>query len=355
VQSLEPGRSIVYDRVTDYWGAELPVNVGRFNFDRIRYDYYRDSTVALEAFKAGAYDFRAEDSSKRWATGYDVPAVREGRIVKQQIPNEIPTGMQGFVYNTRREVFRDPRVREALGNAFDFEWTNAHLFYRAYARTASYFSNSELAAPDAPAPPSTVPGGIRPNLARALRLLAEAGWVVRNTRLVNAATGRPLTFELLLDDPTWERISLPFVQNLERLGVTARVRTVDSAQYEYRMKQFDFDMTVALIAQSISPGNEQADFWSSEAARTPGSKNYAGVSDPAVDRLIEEIIAAPDRASLLARTHALDRRLLAGHYVIPHWHITAFRVAYWNKFGRPPVPPKYELGFEGWWIDPAKR
>jgi microcin C transport system substrate-binding protein len=263
--------------------------------------------------------------------------------------------MQGFVYNTRREVFRDPRVREALGNAFDFEWTNAHLFYGAYTRTVSYFSNSELAAPDAPAPPSTMPGGIRPNLARALRLLADAGWVVRDTRLVNAATGRPLTFEILLDEPTWERISLPFVQNLERLGITARVRTVDSAQYEYRMKQFDFDMTVALIAQSISPGNEQADFWSSEAARTPGSKNYAGVSDPAVDRLIEEIIAAPDRASLLARTHALDRRLLAGHYVIPHWHITAFRVAYWNKFGRPPVPPKYELGFEGWWIDPAKR
>jgi microcin C transport system substrate-binding protein len=200
-----------------------------------------------------------------------------------------------------------------------------------------------------------VPGGIRPNLARALRLLAEAGWVVRDMRLVNAMTGRPLTFEILLDDPTWERISLPFTQNLERLGVTARVRTVDSAQYEYRLKHFDFDMTVAVFAQSLSPGNEQADFWGTEAARTPGSRNLAGVSDPVVDRLIEEIVAAPDRPSLIERTRALDRRLLAGHYVIPHWHITAFRVAYWNRFGRPAVTPRYELAFETWWIDPAKR
>ena len=355
VQSLDPGRSIAYERVKYYWAAELPVSVGRFNIDRIRYDYYRDGTVALEAFKGGAYDFRAEDSAKSWATAYDVPPVRDGRIKKEQIPNEVPTGMQGFVYNTRREVFRDPRVREALAHAFDFEWTNTHLFYGAYTRTRSYFSNSELAAPDAPAPPSTGSGGIRPNLVRALRLLEEAGWVVRDMRLVHAATGRPLTFEILLDESTWERISLPFAQNLRRLGVAARVRTVDSAQFEYRVKQFDYDMIVAVFPQSLSPGNEQGDFWGSEAARTPGSFNLAGVSDPAVDRLIEEIIAAPDRATLVARTRALDRRLLAGHYVIPHWHITAFRVAYWNRFGRPAVAPKYELGFETWWIDPAKR
>jgi microcin C transport system substrate-binding protein len=355
VQSVDPGRSIVYERVKDYWAAELPVNVGRFNFDRIRYDYYRDGTVALEAFKGGAYDFRAENSSKNWATAYDVPPVRDGRIRREEIPNQVPTGMQGFVYNTRREVFRDPRVREALASAFDFEWTNRHLFYGAYTRTRSYFSNSELAAPDAPAPPSTGPDGIRPHLARALRLLGEAGWVVRDMRLVNAATGRPLAFEILLDDPTWERISLPYTQTLERLGVAARVRTVDSAQYEYRLKHFDFDMTVAVFPQSLSPGNEQADYWSSEAARTPGSRNLAGISDPVVDRLIEEIVAAPDRASLVERTRALDRRLLAGHYVIPHWHITAFRVAYWNRFGRPAVAPRYELGFETWWIDPARR
>ena len=378
VDSLEPGRSITYRRVPDYWAAGLPVNVGRFNFDTIRYDYYRDGTVALEAFKAGAYDFRAEDSAKNWARGYDVPAVRDGRIRKELIPNEIPTGMQGFVYNTRRPIFRDPRVRAALAAAFDFEWSNAHLFYGAYARTRSYFSNSELASRGLPSaaelavlapvrdrvpaevftreyrPPSTEPGGLRPNLIEALGLLHQAGWVVRDLRLVNAATGEPLTFEVLIDDPNWERITLPFVKNLERLGVAARVRTVDSAQYEYRMKQFDFDMTVTVFPQSLSPGNEQLDYWASVAADTPGSRNLAGIRDPVVDRLIEQLIAAPDRAALVARTRALDRVLLWGHYVIPHWHITAFRVAYWNRFGRPTTPPKYSLGFDTWWIEPRK-
>ena len=377
VESLEPGRSITYRRVKDYWAAALPVNVGRHNFDTIRYDYYRDDVVALEAFKAGAYDFRAENSSKNWATAYDVPPVRDGRIRKQAIPNEIPTGMQGWVYNTRRAIFSDARVREALAAAFDFEWSNAHLFYKAYTRTRSYFSNSELASRGLPTeaevkvlapfrgrvsdevfrreyrPPSTEPGGLRPNLIHALELLKQAGWVVRDMRLVNTQTGRPLTFEILLDDPNWERIALPFVKNLERLGVSARVRTVDSAQYEYRMKQFDFDMTVGLFSQSLSPGNEQVDFWASTSATTPGSRNLAGVRDPAVDRLIELVISAPDRPALIARTRALDRVLLWGHYIIPHFHITAFRVAYWNRFGRPAVSPKYDLGFETWWIEPG--
>jgi microcin C transport system substrate-binding protein len=378
VESVEPGRSITYRRVNDYWAAELPVNVGRHNFDAMRFDYYRDGTVALEAFKGGAYDFRQENSAKGWATGYDVPAVRDGRIKKEKIPNQVPTGMQGFVYNTRREQLRDPRVREALAAAFDFEWSNAHLFYGAYTRTQSYFSNSELAAKGLPddleravlAPfrgrvpdavfgeryqvPSTAAGGVRPHLVKALKLLESAGWVVRDMRLVDASTGRPLTLEILLDEPTWERIALPFVQNLERLGVAARIRTVDHAQYQYRLKQFDFDLTVALYPQSLSPGNEQADFWGSEAARTPGSRNLAGISDPVVDELIAQIIAAPDRAQLVARTRALDRVLLFGHYLIPHFHISAFRAAYWNRFGRPALAPKYELGFDTWWIDPKK-
>jgi microcin C transport system substrate-binding protein len=305
-----------------------------------------------------------------------VPAVADGRIRKELIPNEIPTGMQGFVYNTRRAVFRDPRVRAALAVAFDFKWSNAHLFYGAYTRTRSYFSNSELASRGLPSeaelavlapfhgrvpdevftreyrPPSTEPDGLRPNLVRALELLAKAGWVARDMRLVHAETGQPLTFEILIDEPTWERITLPFVKNLERLGVTARVRTVDSAQYEYRLKQFDFDMTVAVFPQSLSPGNEQVDYWASVSADTPGSRNLAGVHDPVVDRLIEVLIAAPDRAALVARTRALDRVLLWGHYVIPHWHLSAFRVAYWNRFARPAVSPKYSLGFDTWWIDP---
>ncbi len=378
VESLEPGRSIVYRRVSDYWGAALPVNVGRYNFDALRYDYYRDDTVALEAFKGGAYDLRQESSSKNWARAYDIPAVRDGRIRKEQIPNEIPTGMQGFVFNTRRAIFQDPRVRQALAAAFDFEWSNAHLFYGAYARTRSYFSNSELASRGLPSqaelavlapfrgrvpddvftreyqPPSTGPDGLRPNLVRALDLLKQAGWVVRDMRLVNAETGRPLAFEILLDNPSFERITLPFVKNLERLGVTARVRTVDSAQYEYRAKQFDFDMTVGLFPQSSSPGNEQVDYWASVSAATPGSRNLPGVRDPVVDRLIELLIAAPDRAALVARTRALDRVLLWGHYVIPQFHISAFRVAYWDRFGRPAVSPKYELGVDTWWVDPQK-
>ncbi len=379
VESFEPGRSITYRRVADYWGAELPVNVGRFNFDRIRFDYYRDGTVALEAFKGGAYDFRQENSAKNWATGYDVPAARDGRIKKERIPNQIPTGMQGFVYNTRRPIFRDPRVRRALAHAFDFEWANTHLFYGAYTRTRSYFSNSELASRGRPGPreqeilapfrdrlpaevftteyrpPSTEEGGIRPNLLAALRLLDEAGWVVRDLRLVHRETGEPLAFEILLSDANWERITLPFVKNLERLGVAARVRTVDAAQYEYRLKHFDFDMTVAVFPQSLSPGNEQLDYWGSAAADTPGSRNLAGIRDPVVDALIAGLIAAPDWPSLVARTRALDRVLLWSHYVIPHWHITAFRVAYWDRFGRPAVAPKYALGFDTWWIDPAKR
>jgi microcin C transport system substrate-binding protein len=374
VESFEPGRSITYRRVKDYWAAELPVTVGRNNFDSIRYDYYRDGTVALEAFKGGAYDFRQENAAKAWATGYNVPAVRDGRIKKEQIRNEVPTGMQGFVYNTRREQFRDPRVREALAVAFDFEWSNAHLFYGDYTRTQSYFSNSELAARGLPSAderavlepfrgrvpdavfgesyraPSTATGGMRPNLVKAMRLLEAAGWVVRDMRLVHAATGRPMTIEVLLDDPAFERITLPFVQNLERMGVAARIRTVDHAQYEYRLKHFDFDMTVTLWAQSLSPGNEQADFWGSEAARTPGSRNLAGISDPVVDELIAQLIAAPDRAQLVARTRALDRVLLFGHYIVPQFHLTAFRVAYWNRFSRPAISPKYELGFDTWWI-----
>jgi len=377
VEAFEPGRSITYRRVKDYWAAELPVNVGRNNFDTIRYDYYRDDTVALEAFKGGAYDFREEASSKNWATAYDVPAVRDGRIRKETIPNEVPTGMQGWVYNTRRPIFGDPRVREALAAAFDFEWSNAHLFYNAYTRTRSYFSNSELASRGLPSaaelqvlaplrgrvpdevftreyrPPSTEPGGLRPNLVHALELLKQAGWVVRDMRLVNAETGRPMTFEILINDPNFERIALPFVKNLERLGVAARVRTVDAAQYEYRMKHFDFDMTVAVFPQSLSPGNEQVDFWASASASTPGSRNLAGVRDPVVDRLIELVISAPDRPTLIARTRALDRVLLWGHYVIPQFHVAAFRVAYWNRFGRPPVSPKYDLGLDTWWIEPA--
>jgi microcin C transport system substrate-binding protein len=378
IETFEAGRSIVYRRVKDYWAARLPVNVGRNNFDTIRYDYYRDTTVALEAFKAGQYDFRQENTAKNWATAYTGPAVSQGLIRKEEIKNQVPTGMQAYVFNERRPLFKDRRVRQALGHLFDFEWVNKHLFYGAYARTRSYFSNSELAARGRPSPdelkvleavrgqvpeevftreyepPSTDgSGNVRENARLAMQLLKEAGWQVKGQRLVNAR-GEPFEFEILGFQADWEKVHLAFVKNLERVGIAARVRTVDAAQYQHRIEAFDFDVIVDVFAQSLSPGNEQRDFWHSATADVNGSRNTAGIKDPAVDRLVEAVIAAPDRPALVARTRALDRVLLWGHHVIPQWHLQAFRVAYWDKFSRPSVAPKYALGFDTWWVDPKK-
>ena len=377
--SIDPGRSITYRRNPDYWARDLPVNVGRHNFDRIRYDYYRDATVAVEAFKAGEYDFRRENSSKRWATGYDGPALEAGLLRQELMSHRLPAGMQSFVFNTRREKFRDPQVREALGHAFDFEWTNRHLFYGQYERSPSFFSNSELASSGPPTqaelailepfrdrlpervfttgyePPRTdLGGGIRQNLRRASALLRDAGWTIRDGRLVEESTGAPVEFEMLLVNPDFERVVLPFGKNLERLGVRMTVRTVDPAQYTRRISDFDFDMIVGSFGITLSPGNEQRDYWGSAAADLPGSRNLAGTRDPVVDELVELVISAPDRETLVDRSRALDRVLLWSHYVIPNWHLNAFRVAYWDLFGRPETRPAYGLGFDTWWIDDAK-
>ncbi|ALG68525.1 extracellular solute-binding protein [Beggiatoa leptomitoformis] len=379
IDTFEAGRFVVYKRVPDYWGANLPVNLGQENFDTIRYDYYRDSTVALQAFKAGEYDFRSESTAKDWATAYDFPAVKTGLVIKEEITHEIPTGMQAFFFNTRRPLFADPKVREAIGYLFDFEWSNKNLFYNAYTRTDSFFSNSELAAHNLPSaeeqailepfknkipehifttayqpPSSDGSGNIRDNIRKALGLLTDAGWEFKQNRLVNKTTGKPFDFEILLDSPAFERISLPFAKNLERVGIKATIRTVDSSQYKNRLDDFDFDMIVAVVGQSLSPGNEQRDYWGSNKADIKGTRNYAGIKDPVIDALIEQVIAAPDRASLIAHTRALDRVLLSGYYVIPHWHIRTFRVAYWNKFMHPNIAPKYGLGFNTWWIDKEK-
>ena len=377
VESVDPGRSITYARVEDYWGAEVPARRGQDNFDILRYDYYRDPTVAMEAFKAHEYDFRRENASKVWATAYQGPAFDDGLIVKEEIGHSMPTGMQGFVFNTRRAKFADRRLRQALGYAFDFEWTNKNLFSGAYSRTSSYFSNSELAASGLPgpaelallepfrdqlppevfsevfAPPeSDGSGNARRNLRTAFKLLGEAGWTVEDTKLVGPG-GEPLEIEFLIVSPLFERVIAPFIKNLEKLGVTTKIRLVDSAQYQQRLDQFDFDVVVLSVGQSLSPGNEQNNYWTTTAADTPGSRNFAGIKDPVVDALVETLIAAADRDSLITAARALDRVLLWGHYVIPHWHIRYFRVAYWNKFVRPAVTPKYSLGFDGWWIDPA--
>ena len=377
VANVDPGRSIVYERNKDYWAKDLPIKRGHNNFERIVYEYYRDVTVMVEAFNAGEFDLRRENNSKLWATGYDSPAFAQGLVKKPLIPHQLPAGMQGFVFNLRRELFRDPRVRQALALAFDFEWTNRNLFYGQYTRSYSYFTNSELAATELPSPeeqallkpfkdrvppevfnkvyrpPVTGKRGIRGNLRKALRLLKDAGWSVQGKRLTSK-DGKPFEFEMLLVHPDFERVVLPYAQNLERLGIKMSVRTVDTPQYKKRLDDFDFDMVLQSFGQSLSPGNEQRDFWSTRSANTPGGRNIIGITDPVIDELIELLIAAPDRETLVQRTRALDRVLLWGHYLVPNWHINAFRVAYWDKFGRPAIAPKYGFGLDTWWLDTEK-
>ena len=379
IERFEPGRFIVYRRDGNYWGKDLPVNRGLHNIDRLRYDYYRDVIVALEAFKAGAYDLRLENSAKQWATGYDFPALAKGLVKKETFSRQMPAGMQGFAFNLRRPLFQDARVRQALGYAFDFEWSNRNLFYNQYTRTRSYFDNSELAARGLPSPeelalleplrkdlpPEVFTTAYEPpvanddvqlraNLQKALQGLQGAGWTFRDRKLVNAKTGEPFRFELLIAEPTWERIALPFARNLERLGIEMSVRSVDSAQYENRLRAFDFDVVVNVWGQSLSPGNEQREFWSSAAADQPGSRNLVGLKNPAVDKLVEQLVAAPDRASLVTRVRALDRALQWNFLVIPHWHIPYDRVAFWDKFAYPAVTPLQGVQLDAWWVDPAK-
>jgi microcin C transport system substrate-binding protein len=379
LERFEPGRSLVYRRVETYWARDLPTAKGTANFDTMRYEYFRDSTVALEAFKAGQIDFRTENIAKEWATAYDFPAMRRGLVKRDEIRHELPTGMQAFAMNLRRPLFQDARVRRALIEVFDFEWMNANLFYGSYARTESYFSNSELASSDLPqgeelaileryrgkvpdrlfTEPYKLPvtdgsGNNREGLRRALALLREAGWAVRDRKLVNAR-GEGFAFEILLQGPSFERVALPYVQVLQRLGMEPRVRTVDPAQYEVRIDAFDYDMTVGGAPQSLSPGNEQRDFWSCAEARKQGSRNISGICDPVIDELVELVISAPDREQLIARTRALDRVLLWHDYMIPQWHSRTFRVAYWDKFGRPPRNPRYALALDSWWIEGGRE
>lgn len=379
VGTFEPGRFVVLERVADYWGRDLPVNVGQNNFDRLRFDYFRDETVLRQALKAGVLDFRVENQAKAWALDYDIPAVRDGWLQKVLFPHRRPAGLQAFVFNTRRPVFADPRVREALGLAFDFEWTNRVLFFDQYTRARSYFNNSDLAAIGTPSPAEAailapyrgrVPDAVfgpayeppatdgtgwpRANLERAFALLHEAGWVVRDLKLVDAATGKQLAFEILIDTPTFERIMLPFVRNLTRLGIDVSLRLVDDSQYVNRLRAFDFDMAMLVWGQSESPGNEQRDFWSSTAAQAAGSRNYAGIHDPVVDELIELLIVASDRDSLIAHTRALDRVLSWNFYVIPGWYSQADRVLYWDKFAYPAVSPDQGVSRDTWWYDAAK-
>ncbi len=381
VAKVDAGRAITYARDPNYWGRDLPVNRGRNNFGTIRYDYYRDATVAVEALKAGQYDFRNENSAKNWSTEYDdAPALKSGALVKKELRNELPNGMQGFGFNLRRPIFQDPRVRRAITEAFDFEWSNKTLFYGLYTRTSSYWSNSELAARGLPQgaelallepfraqlppelftteykPPVTDGSGTqRDNIRVSLRLLREAGWEVKNNKLIETSTGKQMEFEILLESPLFERIALPFIRNLERLGMVVKLRTIDPSQYQTRMDNYDYDMTVVLFGQSLSPGNEQREYFGSAAVDLPGGRNVLGIKNPVIDALVDKVIAAPDRESLIQRTRALDRVLQWGHYVVPHFHSRVFRLVYWNQFGQPETPPKYGVALDSWWVDLAKQ
>jgi microcin C transport system substrate-binding protein len=381
VDGYEPGRTVTYRRVENYWGKDLPVNRGRHNFDVIKYIYYRDRSASLEGFKAGDYDRRLEYTARDWTEGYDSPAFRAGLYKKEVTPRGGVRPLQGFAYNTRRPIFGDRRVREALGYALDFEWTNKTFFYGLYERSNSYFGNSELAATGLPEdgelkileayrgkipdevftkvyepPKSDGSGNIRENLRKALDLLKQAGWSVKDGRLANDKTGDPFQFEILLTaDSSFTRITQPFVENLKRIGIAASIRGVDDAQYTQRLQNFDFDMTIVAMGQSLSPGNEQRDYWTSGAAETPDSQNLMGVRDPVVDDLVEKLIGAPDRQTLIAYTRALDRVLLWGFYIIPQWYDGNQRLASWDKFSRPAMPPKYGSAInDTWWFDQAK-
>ena len=377
IESVDAGRAIVYRRDPGYWGRYLPINRGQHNFDVIRYDYYRDDEVMLEAFRAGEYDLRLERSATRWATGYDFPAVEEGRVRLEQLPHGRPSGMFALVFNTRRDAFADRRVRYALSHAFDFEWVNKALLQGAYVRTNAIFDNSELGFRGLPEggelallePHRTglspevfesvyhapaVDGGLRANLAHARRLLAGAGWTVQDGSLRRTEDGLPMAFEILLVNPGNEKIALAFIRNLERLGVDATVRTVDTAQYQYRRNVYDFDMMIYRWGMSLSPGNEQAFYWGIEAADQEGTRNYPGIREPAVDDLIARMTQARAREDFVDTIRAMDRVLMWGHYFIPLYHLNDDRYAYWDKLGRPETIPVYGAVLDTWWVDPDK-
>jgi microcin C transport system substrate-binding protein len=378
VELFEAGRYIVQAKVENYWAQDHPTQVGFNNFKKIRTDFYRDVTAIRLALKSGRLDFRHENQAKAWALDYDVDVVNEGLLIKERVAHQAPQGMQGTILNTRRKIFEDVRVREAIGYAFDFEWTNRNLFFGQYTRSASYFSNSPLAATGLPEgkeleilevfrgnvpdrifsqaveiPSTDGSGWARDNIGKAFTLLKAAGWTVQDLKLVNEK-GEQFEFEILLVSQAFERIMLPWVRNLRRLGMKVNVRLVDTAQYINRMRSFEFDALIASIGQSNNPGNEQRNYWTSVAAETQGSRNFSGINNEVIDTLVEKLIQSPDRETLTAYVKAIDRLLLFGFYVVPNWHLAADRILYWDKFGRPGIPLKNGVNYMRWWFDEAK-
>jgi microcin C transport system substrate-binding protein len=381
IKDFSAGRHIVYERVKDHWSSGLNVNVGLNNFDELRYEYFRDTTVALEAFTANTVDWRTENSAKNWATAYDFPAVGDKRVLLEEFAIRNVGMMQAFAFNIRREKFQDPRVRLAFNYAFNFEEMNKEIFFNQYNRIASYFAGTELAATGLPAgrelelleavrdkvPPEVFtkpytnpvngnPEAVRNNLREALGLLKEAGYEVRNQQLVNAKSGEPYAIEFLAEDPSFQRVFLFYKPSLDRLGVATTVRTVDAAQYENRLRSWDFDIITAAWPAPLTPGNELRGYWGSQTAEEPGSFNLIGIKNPAVDAMIDQIVIAKNRADLEAATRALDRILLWNHYVVPQWYYNKVRTARWDRFGHPDLMPRYgRAAFPTvWWWDAQK-
>lgn len=381
IEKLSPGKSITWARVPDYWGKDLPVNVGRNNFDRMIYEYYLNEDATWEAFKKGGlYDYRLENRAQRWAEQYNFPAATRGDVVKKSFDRHAVGRMQGYFLNTRHDKFNDIRVRKALTLLFDFESANRTLFFNQYKRIESYFAGTDIASSglpgdkekailetvkdDIPAeiftqpfklPVFDTPQATRNHLREALDLFAEAGWTVKNGKLVNAS-GNPFTIEFLGKDQTDEKVFNPFITNLRRVGIQASIRIVDTAQYQARINDFDYDIITTVIPQTLSPGNEQRDFWGSASADMKGSRNYSGIKNPVVDKLIERVVYATDYDDLIVATRALDRVLLWNYYVVPQWYSDSINIAYWNKFGMPEKQPDY-AGIDpySWWIDTAKE
>jgi microcin C transport system substrate-binding protein len=381
IKDFSAGRNIVYERVKDHWSNSLNVNVGLNNFDELRYEYFRDTTIALEAFKADTIDWRTENSAKNWATAYDFPAISDKRVLLEEFPIRNVGIMQAFAFNIRREKFQDPRARLAFNYAFDFESMNKQIFFSQYTRIASYFAGTDLAATGLPAgrelellesvrdkvppevftkpytnPVSGNPEAIHGNLREALRLLKEAGYEVRDQQLVNVKTGEPCAIEFLTEDPAFQRVVLFYKPSLDRLGVSTTVRTVDEAQHENRLRSWDFDIITAAWPAPLTPGNELRGYWGSQAADEPGSYNLIGIKNPAVDAVIDQIVSAKNRADLEAASRALDRILLWNHYVVPQWYYNKVRTARWDRFGHPDLMPKYgRAAFPAvWWWDAQK-
>lgn len=380
IARVDAGRSITFERVKDWWAKDLPSYRGQYNFDWIRDDYYRDRDIAAEAFFAGEYDYRQEITARLWATGYHgKSAFDDGRIRREVLQDQTPSGVQAWFLNSRRPHLADRRVREAINLAYDFEWANKTLFYSLYKRTRSMFENSDLAATGLPGPDELallepfrgrIPpevftteyqppktdgsGNNRANLKRAQALLLEAGWKIENGKLADA-DGNPLHLEFLMYEPSFQRFINPFARNLERIGISVSMRMVDISAFENRMRAFDYDIMSRRFQQPLTPGIEQRNYWTSGSAGTVGSFNFSGVRDPVVDDLVEHIVSAKSRTELRAATRALDRVLMWGWYVVPHWYSGTIKLAHWDRFGRPPAKPVYELGLdETWWVDAAR-